>query len=418
MLFLTSSAIVAVLAGLAQARNPINGIDHYFGPEQPISNQCAPECKSGDVACHGKKPHHPRVCPVQLGDFHYLCGEYDYLEAAEACAKKGWRLAVLNEENRRDGYDNMAQCLLIGGEAAWISNYLGQDADPCAVLLRSGGVLLGLGQQACSKRRLGALCQDIPVKTLTTSTTISTVTYSGVSTVTETVTKCKPKPPCHNCHKPDCYECDRHHYDKNLEAEDDADRCPHGNCAPVCPFKLGDIRIIQKNVTPFDAAKECEKYGWTLLDLTVGRMNDFAEVAKHCSFGEENLWINSFNGVASPCLNSFGAKYSNVVPVGYPVIDEWCALDNLFYVACQRSCQFPTGNGPYSGLIGKTVTTQTSSVVFTLPSATVTVTKTCWRKDSSSSDSSSSSDCSSDSSSSDCSSDSSDDHCCGRRRHH
>jgi hypothetical protein len=404
MLCATTALLIFLLTAVS-ARNPITGIDHFSGPTQPINNQCAPVCAPGDSRCQGRN----RICPVQLGDFHFICGEFDYLDAAEACNKMGWRLAVLNETNRIDGYNNMAQCLLLGGQAAWISNYLGMDEDPCAVLLLSGGVIFGLGQQACSKRRLGALCQDLQLRLSTATTTITTVVRTGVVTTTTTTTTCKHQHHrhCHECMHKDALDLEGKA--EKEEEEDFGDRCRHGSCAPVCPFRLGDIRVIQTNVTPFDAAEECERYGWTLLDLTVGRMNEFAEVARACSFGDNNLWINSFNGVALPCLNSFSARFSNVVPVGYPVLDEWCTLDNMFYVACQRGCQAETGNGPYSGLIGRSITTTTSSVVFTIPSATVTVTKTVIRKVSSSSSSSSS-----------CS-DSSDPTCSGskdgRRRH-
>mgnify|MGYP002788558973 FL=1 len=363
-------------------------------------------------------PLDPPVCALNVGDLWYLCGEYSFLDAADACASYGWRLAVLDDANKQQAVELLAGCqgTLARG---WVAGFNGVPGNPCAYALVNdpyGAVTFNSGWTICNALTMGAVCQEMPQRTTTVVETTPVLTINDgatTTTTTELATRTvRPyRPTCHgrDCHhdssdsssdscssswwteesSDDCSSksetsddcsCRHRRHHKALGPAADP-KCYGRNCLPVCPYSAIGIHILDGLVSNvYQAAAECEKYGWSLLDLTNSKTRVLAELLDKCSpvFGAG--YIRSFNGLSSNCtiVEPIELNPLENVAVAYPLNPQWCQIDGAeFLPVCQEQCPIATGKGSDPGQINFTPVTVQSLVTPTEATTTVVITEAC-----------------------------------------
>ena len=420
MMLASSLLAAAALCTLSVSAGKIpNHGRKQFPPETSQIGLCAqffPPAKSNQLA---KDAQQIPVCPYGIpgSDLHYVCGDYSSTDAAQVCASFGWRLASITElGNALVAASLLVECGGSNGDVeAWVGTYNGLAADPCMYMLGAGdtywGVYANLGIQYCQTQRHNIICQDIPVFTETsTVATLTETIASGTTTETETETTTKtvcPTPTCcysssdsssdcgcwsnQNCcwdkqankqasnnqlkskGHPECPNCPPQAPNCNSECF----RCNQGSCTKVCPVTRNGIRVLQKDILPGDAAAECERHGWTLLDMVSTQESEVLALLRECGYGPDYVagWIRSFNGVNANCTFVESNIDDNVdkAVISYPVFN-FC--DGAYPVLCQDRCKQPAGPGGDEGLISLVFETVTDVISTTTPAETDTVTVT------------------------------------------
>jgi hypothetical protein len=132
-------------------------------------------------------------------------------------------------------------------------------------------------------------------------------------------------------------------------------------------------------VNATQAALECLKYGWSLLDFTYGRSEALLRLLDECSPDFPVGYVGSFNGVAGNCtaVQRIDQDPIEGLAISFPINEEWCALDADLLPICQVQCPVYTGIGAEPGHLSLTTTTATVTVTALQPSSTSTRTTTC-----------------------------------------
>jgi hypothetical protein len=135
--------------------------------------------------------------------------------------------------------------------------------------------------------------------------------------------------------------------------------------------------LTQVNAT--QAALECLKYGWSLLDLTYGRADVLINLLKECSPSFPVGYVGSFNGLASNCtvVQLIEQEPIEGLAVSLPINEGWCANDANLLPICQVQCPVYTNTGVEPGLLSLTTTTTSVTVTAVQPTTTTTTTTTC-----------------------------------------
>jgi hypothetical protein len=322
----------------------------------------------------------PDQCPYTTGGFHILCGAFPSTSAPTLCQQYGYRLAALTDENILYALQVHRQCNLGGSE--WTAAFNGLNRNPCQGLFGNGTVVVG--GVTCSQIPLQAvLCEEVPVvetDTVTVSTTFTT--SDGTETVRTTTTR---YPECHHDKK---QQAPANHKLVQVQGEQPPKLNTVCNtCNPVCSIPDTDLKVIKHKVSYQRAAAECNKYGWTLADITDGVSSFLAPVPSICglnsttNFDQNYYWIRSYDGVSGGyCPGVLSSP--NGFGVFYPYAQADCEQLTSFgvYPLCQCGKPAITGNGPYTGTVTTTTETSTTVLVTVVPETTVTVTSTVCRR--------------------------------------
>lgn len=147
----------------------------------------------------------------------------------------------------------------------------------------------------------------------------------------------------------------------------------------MCPAIFGAIRVLQKNIEPEDAAFECAKHGWTLLDMLAVNEGELLSLFNAC-FPDPTTgaWMRSLNGITAACAFAQIDPSTGRVTAQFPVGGDFC--DGGYYVLCQTGCAMQVDEGLDIGSVSITPTTTTPSTTVTSPTVTVTVTTTVFDK--------------------------------------
>ena len=354
----------------------------------------------------------PPVCPLNVGDLWFLCEEYSYLDAADACAAYGWRLAVIDESNEQQASQILTGCsgYFLGG--AWIAGSEGVAANPCMVALSYGpfgGVFTNFGSNFCNAIKAPALCQEMPAqertftvpnyistestRTFTTTTEVSTVTYTPscrVCSSSESDCSSSSSSSSDTCHcdssSSDCssssgsacgcnhcnWGCQEewNHWKAKTGEKRKEPYCYGKDCLPVCSESAIGIHILEEATTYLQAEEECNKYGWTLLDLTNSKQFALQRLMQQCGLEGPFSgigYIRSFNGVHANCTVAGSIEPFDNMIVGMGFSGLLCRVYDVGYPICQEQCPIATGVGADPGQF------TTADLVFTTPSLTETV---------------------------------------------
>jgi hypothetical protein len=324
---------------------------------------------------------------MNVGDLWYLCGNYGYNEAADACAGFGWRMVMVTDSNRPDVEALVQSCQGPDDFRAWVAGADGMVGDPCAYVLNYGGymgIIFSVGTEVCSNFFIGVVCQEIPKITNVVTNTITTlVQFSGVTT--QTVTSLASITLVDDSDLPNLPDSSLSTSNKNpwktidIETGPFDPPCLGTDCVPVCHARAEGIRILRTRVNAKQAAQECQKYGWSLLDLTYGREPALLMLLKECGSDFPVGYVNSLNGLSSNCTSAqlIDVEQIEGIAVGIPVNEKWCSTDADFLPICQVQPPIRTGKGVETGQLSITITTTTTVVTAVLPSTTSTTTIIC-----------------------------------------
>ena len=297
-------------------------------------------------------------CPFQSGPFLLVRGAAFLNQAEGICRDRNRTLARITDANAADAIQVADRCQV---PLAWMASYNGLNGMPCMFLSPFyGGPVMQVDWSSCEKNLLSVLCQDLDVVTDTATLTMSeTVTItSGTSTDLVRTTR-----------KPECREraCDK---------EFVYDTC-NPTCNGACRIPGTPFGFLNVTVPASLAAAECAKHNLTIANVTSGELEMIERGAVECGYPDNVvLWLRSFNGVSAPAFVAhipfskevyFGVRLSFLLTSAYPL--------------CQRNQPLQTGYGPARiAITGTTTTTPVSTVVTTIPEATITVTNTIIRQ--------------------------------------
>lgn len=329
----------------------------------------------------------PSVCPHSDGHYFYLPGTYKYDEAADACAAFGWRLPMQSSENAMDLLWLSANCT--GPfDAVWLAGTNGLAGDPCCLgeTNRTRDRILGrlnLKIANCQQIVANVVCEVVPQETIVSTEMIydSTIGSGKTTTTTTLISSLSVSRHSHNNNH-------RHHrHDEHVNGgregyihKDTHPPVCHGqDCLPVCNVTIGGMHLITTGVDYRQAAQECAKYGWSLLDLTYGRVDDFWRISQAClPSAAFQASINSFNGVAGWC--PIVQPFSGTALTSFVGTERMCGTFENLLVLCQEQCAIePVDHGDEVGFISMTTTMSVDSVISTLftPTTTIVITQSC-----------------------------------------
>jgi hypothetical protein len=513
----------AALAAVASAIAPIRIGNFTF--ELP-GNHTIPAKSAAQSGCFLPKAAQDGgvICSNSVNGLHYLCNGYSYQDAAVACTDNGWRLALIDDNNKGDLVNLLGQCSLNPFVPAWIASFNGLQGEECSLAIPIGAAVNGFPEGVCGIP-LPVVCQDIPIETVTEPVPVDTVTISAVYTTTVAVLPtcpgqrikpcqrhsansdfvlidtnlpfvqaecacnqlglkladlnitnfldasselwqalgarkhawirswngdvyeeedclalwtgstgpngaiavpqsceqrkpvlCQKKPRRHCPCKPEAHDCHCHHHhhhrhhehvflekdggdeqDDKFEVEKiehtDEKCIGHGECPKLCPFRVSNIRVVKAAVGAYEAEEVCQKFGWSLLDLTKHNQRRVAALQRKCGSHHHgrSMWIRSFEQVdgaacmlASPLYEGSEDKslveaksWSLPSVAGYIFTADTCAAIGDLYVLCDKECEpVETITGTYEGTITTTTTTSGFTITEEIYTATVTTTVT------------------------------------------
>ena len=159
------------------------------------------------------------------------------------------------------------------------------------------------------------------------------------------------------------------------------------DCGEVCEYQQLGLRIIKKFVKYTEAARECEKRGWRLADITTGQSDQANWILSLCNQFEgsssNSVWVRSFNGVSSKCP----ILVSDDLWPGRQLGAYWAYSDCEEAGELTVLCEVPeseddgpaqTCTGVWEGSVVRRTEDPilTTTFISTTPSLTVTVTRT------------------------------------------
>jgi hypothetical protein len=163
--------------------------------------------------------------------------------------------------------------------------------------------------------------------------------------------------------------------------------CYTPTCLPVCPTSISSLHYLPSaslNNTQ-QAAAECAKYGWSLLDFTDGQSSTVRQLVQACRTDPlalfDYLLINSYNGVSAGCpiLQVLNSASFEIVIAGLGGSGFWCDTPLRQYnVICQEACPFKVAaSGVEPGQLSITTTLTVATATLFTPTTTQTVTESC-----------------------------------------
>lgn len=361
------------------------------------------------------EPVPPQICRNSLGGLHMICNAGPWIKAAEACAAFGLRLAEINDDNVLYAQELLHYCAFT--QSAWIAAYNGLNAEPA--MMFSKNAVAVRGSFGYLNQNYQAICQDIPINTVTTSVSTTTTVSSGTkytfTTVTTTVHQHHYnrdnyiRPPIQKAAKQQCppnKQCRR--------PNQSACNC----CSDACSVGFDGLHVVYGELMSYaDARAACARHGWHLADYLSGMTSGIQEnLVEQCNLDASDVqfWVRSFEGVSGGDCAAVIIK-DNQFYAGFGLTDFYCSEHNYMFrsvvALCQERPPLLTGSGPFEGQINTTTQTEVSTSFIHTPATTETITFTVTRRRHhyhhrhhhrhNSSSSSSSSDTSSSSSSSD-----------------
>lgn len=240
------------------------------------------------------------VCSYSYGQMHYLCGSYSYREAAEACRNNGWRLAVVNDQNKGDVQSLLSNCIINPQAPAWIASFNGLRGEECAVATVYGFALNGFPRQVCWSE-IPVICEDIPVTTVTEDFPVYTETLYEEKTKTKYVEPSCPAQKLHTCPS------------KNHKSE---------------------FVLIEDHLPHCQAECACKQLGLHLADLTIYNFLDASsELWEHLG-PLKHAWINSWNGDDYRKRDCLALWTGSTGPNGAIAVPQYCKQRKP--VLCQK----------------------------------------------------------------------------------
>ena len=300
----TPLVVIAALASLAVAKRPHRIGNFNFGlPGNATKSAKAPKqpgCPLPKSLTAEQIARNGIQCNTSVNGFHYLCGEYNYEEAAEACIEHGWRLAVVDDSNKLDVQSLIQQCSLDYEQPAWIASFNGLEGRECAVASAEGFATNGFPEEVCQSD-LNVVCQELPVETVTDPVPVDTVTVSEAFTSTIAVIP----------------------------------TCPGIRIRP-CPCKNPNTDFVfLDTLLPYAQAEcACEQLGFKLADLTIQNFLDASkELWDHLGHNK-HAWIHSWNGDVYTPSDCLALWTGSTGPNGAIAVPQSC--DNRKPVLCQK----------------------------------------------------------------------------------
>jgi hypothetical protein len=204
------------------------------------------------------------VCPNTVSPFHLICSPTNYVDAQDACLAYGWRLAVLDDDNKFEALWQVRNCT---PGNAWVASFNGVEAEGKGGCFQFRGdvpiVETDLGKCYCRDQAQAVLCEDVPVEVITETSYISTTTTDGTKTKTKVV---EPT-------------------------------CPHLHCRPHKPHHSDSEFVILKERLPYAQAEcACNQLHLKLADLNIRNFLDASYELWHELGASKHAWVRSWNG--------------------------------------------------------------------------------------------------------------------------
>lgn len=241
------------------------------------------------------------VCPDTVSPFHLLCGPQNYNDASDACIAKGWRLAVLNDDNKFEALYQIRNCTPAN---AWIASFNGVEPEHHNCFQFRGDAPIietDLSHRYCRDTAQAVLCEDVPVEIITETTFISTTTTEDTKTKTKVV---EPT-------------------------------CPHQHCRPCKPHHHDSEFVILKEKLPFSQAEcACKQLNLKLADLTILNFLDASFELWNELGARKHAWVHSWNGdkyAPGTCLALWTGSSGPNGAIAQPV-----SCEERIPVVCQR----------------------------------------------------------------------------------
>lgn len=294
---LTSAALVSV----ASALTPISLGDFVLNF---AGNHTRPQKAGKQSGCGLRKSAAGKqggnACGIEVNGFHYLCDSFSYADAAAACTDNGWRLAVVNDDNKLDVQSVIAQCATDYYMPAWIASFNGLEGEECAIALPFGAAVNGFPSEVCGSS-FPVVCQDIPVEVVTEPVPIDTTTVEAILTTTVAVLP----------------------------------TCPGQRLKP-CPRKNenSDFVLIDSLLPYVQAECACNQLGLKLADLNITNFLDASNELWQTLGARKHAWIHSWNGDVYEEDDCLALWTGSTGPNGAIAVPQSC--EQRKPVLCQR----------------------------------------------------------------------------------